>query len=124
MSADVLETRLHHCEENVKGITDQCKDIAHQIQENERTLYRVTVLQEMTEKKVTTLEHKMKNNDAVLKMMDSEHEKIRTKIRDAEIEKTTKKKFYKNSSAIILFVFTVVNLLAVAYDRLSEHFSQ
>jgi hypothetical protein len=124
MSNDVLETRLFHCEEGIKGVTDQLKEVTHQIQENEKTLYRVTVLQEMTEKQVSALEHKMKNNDVAMKMIDDEQQKIKTKFIEATAEKQAKKKFFKDSNNILVFLLTCITIIGVIYDRMAEYFAK
>lgn len=122
MLNDISHTRLNDCENTIKMITNQLdnvvsqlREIANKLHENEKTIVRISTLQEGTTDKLENLEHKLKYIDIAVNNNQEEIAKIKT-IQD------TRKNLYKDWRMWLASAFGLLGIFISVYDWFFDHF--
>lgn len=124
MITDVLETRINHCESNVKvfasqldDVAQQVKNVANKINETEKVLVKVTVMQEYNGEAIKKLEHHLKNTDAAVEMIEQRQSKIET-------QQVAKSDLFKSWQVWLALGIGVFGAFMSIYDRIAEHITR
>lgn len=85
MAIDMYDARLNNCENNVKlfgkqlnDVADQLKEIAKKVQEIDKIIFEITLLNKLNKEEIDKMNHRLKNTDAAVSMLQEQHTIIET----------------------------------------------
>ena len=123
MSANILDTRVSHCENNDKLFVNQLDNFAHQIKEvankiheTEKIMVKVCVLQESNSKDIDKLTHHLKNTDLAVGMLQDQQAR-------SESQQEAKMNLFKTWQLWLTLIMCVLGIFGAAmsiYDRASQ----
>jgi peptidoglycan hydrolase CwlO-like protein len=124
MVNEILETRITHCESNVKIFANQLDDVANKIEsvanrliETEKSIVKTVVMQEFTNENIKKIEHHIKNTDAAVDMVQQQQAKIENK-------QAGKNDLFKSWHMWLALGIGVFGALMSIYDRIAQHLTR